>query len=110
MRDFFFQAEHGIRYDLVTGVRRVLFRSIRRHRFAKRISRSDLPARSLPCQWQTTHSRRASSPPNAPGEIDRKSVVSGKSVDLGGRRIIKRKREAEHSERIITKITRSENS
>ena len=31
-------------------------------------------------------------------ESDRKSVVQGKSVDLGGRRIVKKKKTKQHSE------------
>src|SRR6201994_5149025 len=73
---FFFQGEDGIRDVAVTGVQTcALPISARRRRH--RVRRH---ARRL---------RRAARGDEAP---DRKSVVSGKSVDLGGRRIIKKKK------------------
>src|SRR3712207_9213491 len=53
--------------------------------------------------WRGTQPRRAGSPAGRSGSPrccpcggrDRKSVVEGKSVDLGGRRIIKKKKELE---------------
>src|SRR5260370_38034988 len=75
---FFFQAEDGIRDSSVTGVQTC----------ALPIS----PPAACPCapgNWSRSCRRSFSAPgPHAP---DRKSVVEGKSVDLGGRRIIKKK-------------------
>src|SRR5258708_27487871 len=74
---FFFQAEDGIRYDLVTGVQTcALPISDRKHRMSL----------SCPMQTATRCFRRSAV------RRDRKSVVWGKSVDLGGRRIIKKKK------------------
>src|SRR6476646_10784208 len=68
---FFFQAEDGIRAHCVTGVQTC----------ALPISGGDLRDPAL------RHFRRRAP---AEGGQDRKSVVEGKSVDLGGRRIIKK--------------------
>src|SRR6266545_7075325 len=74
---FFFQAEDGIRDKLVTGVQTC----------------------ALPIWRDRGGGGRARPPPRQPGrrgdlpQGDRKSVVKGKSVDLGGRRIIKKKKQ-----------------
>src|SRR3712207_9281462 len=69
---------------------------------------ADQPSRaatSLPCQPPTVRSVRSSRASRrsrtdgVPTTRDRKSVVSGKSVDLGGRRIIKKKKHHECSTR-----------
>src|SRR6476660_10052663 len=74
---FFFQAEDGIRDDLVTGVQTC----------ALPISRGGgLRHRRRGIGWPRRRPPRAR---------DRKSVVKGKSVDLGGRRIIKKKQPEE---------------
>src|SRR5215216_4605435 len=73
---FFFQAEDGIRDDLVTGVQTLLSISPRRPRAAGGSPRR--PVRSLECYPGLARQL----------ERDRKSVVQGKSVDLGGGRII----------------------
>src|SRR5215204_4983727 len=70
---FFFQAEDGIRYHCVTGVQTC----------------------ALPISDGAHHVGAAQMGPGRPDECpvgDRKSVVQGKSVDLGGRRIIKKKK------------------
>src|SRR5438309_4111330 len=72
---FFFQAEDGIRGGTVTGVQTCA-----------------LPIWSVmpwtPCRRTSSAILKASST-----EVDRKSVVYGKSVDLGGRGIIKKKKQ-----------------
>src|SRR3972149_7565150 len=72
---FFFQAEDGIRDLTVTGVQTCAFP----------ISPIQLAAERLRNKYSKniTHDR---------DHRDRKSVEEGKSVDLGGRRIIKKKR------------------
>src|ERR1051325_12249119 len=74
---FFFQAEEGIRdYVRCLEFRRVLFRSAAAGR--DRLQRDRHP------QFLDHVGFR--------GEGDRKSVVEGKRVDLGGRRVLKKKR------------------
>src|SRR5260370_40819477 len=94
---FFFQAEDGIRDSSVTGVQTCALpicsqsasaevrRSPSKSRKARAISRNQLNCtvlskRSMWARMARTRSR------------DRKSVVEGKRVDLGGRRIIKKKK------------------
>src|SRR6476660_10111896 len=72
---FFFQAEDGIRDDLVTGVQTCALP------IYSDATAAAQPATGTSCGWYRCSSRR----------VDRKSVVKGKSVDLGGRRIIKKK-------------------
>src|SRR5215475_15322060 len=72
---FFFQAEDGIRDFHVTGVQTCALP------ICPEISRPS------PC---STLQRTPS--PTRPHRRGRKSVVKGKSVDLGGRRIIKKKK------------------
>src|SRR2546428_3529066 len=89
---FFFQAEDGIRYLIVTGVQTC----------ALPISRAPgnaWPWLSVACRLASVVVVLASSVSGdrhdlARGGVnqDRKSVVEGKSVDLGGRRIIKKKK------------------
>src|SRR6266702_6474033 len=75
---FFFQAEDGIRARHVTGVQTC----------------------ALPIWWRRRTARRrrsgAGSGHGCRPAADRKSVVEGKSVDLGGGRIIKKKKEGGH--------------
>src|SRR6266536_6667760 len=73
---FFFQAEDGIRDPLVTGVQTCA-----------------LPILSRPARSRGAEGSRGRGVGQTSGEQDRKSVVEGKSVDLGGRRIIKTKKE-----------------
>src|SRR3989441_9081730 len=84
---FFFQAEDGIRDKLVTRVQTC----------ALPISLSADEGRRDPRQLRPLQRRdRVGSPRTArhgPSRRDLKSVVYGKSVDLGGRRIIKKKKE-----------------
>src|SRR6266700_8041991 len=84
---FFFQAADGIRDFHVTGVQTCALSDLFR-RLAKKheiIVVSEGAPRSPPVE-----------------EIDRKSVVEGKSVDLGGCRIIKKKKKKNN--RKLTRI------
>src|SRR5258708_19641249 len=108
---FFFQAEDGIRDDLATGVQTCALpictepgepAGARRNGFGRW-----MPNR-LSDSWDTWPSTRSpvACPSRAERRLwnwrrrrsswrlarDRKSVVSGKGVDLGGRRIIKKKK------------------
>src|SRR5256885_12177909 len=77
---FFFQAEDGIRDYKVTGVQTCALPILARARPDCRVS-ADPPCRTSGAS--RSRARRA-----RPQRADRKSVVEGKSVDLGGRRII----------------------
>src|SRR6202142_4634990 len=79
----FLQAEDGIRDLLVTGVQTC----------ALPICLRDLLE---PDPGPGRPGSRGAGP-----QIDRKSVVEGKSVDLGGRRIIKKKKRREEPEYLI---------
>src|SRR3712207_9336810 len=96
---FFFQAEDGIRYIGVTGVQTcALPISLRGARHAEVTGEQGL-AETVDVRLEVVvrRGRRAEAggqgvgiaPPG--GVQDRKSVVEGKSGDLGGRRIIKKK-------------------
>src|SRR5258708_24203367 len=83
---FFFQAEDGIRDDLVTGVQTCalpIYRALAAARARSHTSRYKSPA--VPTNLVRE------SPLWSMSQSDRKSEVSGKSVDLGGRRIIEEK-------------------
>src|SRR3712207_9513866 len=87
---FFFQAEDGIRDIGVTGVQTCALPI-----FPVTLARAtDDPRLSARCtaRWapRGSRSRRRRSPARCAAGGDRKSVVEGKSVDLGGRRIIKK--------------------
>src|SRR6266700_7417791 len=69
---FFFKAEDGIRDFHVTGVQTCALPIL----MTQRCGRGRPPVADRPLA----------------GRYDRKSVVQGKSVDLGGRRIIKKKK------------------
>src|SRR5260221_9240211 len=103
---FFFQAEDGIRDHCVTGVQTCALpisgdcSQVWRESAAEK-SRSGVAAFTpylravsgstrLRC---STSARRASRMRSS--ALDRKSVVEGKRVDLGGRRIIKKKKKKE---------------
>src|SRR3712207_9318449 len=103
MSFFFFQAEDGIRDIGVTGVQTCAL-PISAHRLPVgadgalrdgRLRRGDPPGPlPLAVQKGQTPTRPALRRParrGRPARGDRKSVVQGKSVDLGGRRIIKKK-------------------
>src|SRR5260370_29561298 len=77
---FFFQAEDGIRDSSVTGVQTC----------ALPISNAARRAGLSHVIEVDAQSKRAQE--NLLLQADRKSVVEGKSVDLGGRRIIKKKK------------------
>src|SRR2546422_8121900 len=87
---FFFQAEDGIRDVAVTGVQTCALPICLVAPLGGAATTSTTTAeRSRGCRGATAGleiSRRMSS------ERDRKSVVWGKTVDLGGRRIIKKKK------------------
>src|SRR3712207_7296031 len=93
---FFFQAEDGIRDIGVTGVQTCALPIWRTSSWSAAGSPGLPPrARSRPPGGRRSWSRRASA--SAGGRstsrsADRKSVVEGKRVDLGGRRIIKNKK------------------
>src|SRR5260221_7852477 len=110
LRSFFFQAEDGIRDHCVTGVQTCALSicacSARQgaHHEAKKLTRATPPARSalarpgcLPRPGRAKAGAGWSS--SADGSTagsrrrDRKSVVEGKRVDLGGRPIIKKKKQ-----------------
>src|SRR5262249_60030165 len=107
VRVFFFQAEDGIRDWSVTGVQTCALpisawllallvgeRDIEReqpsgrrvdgHRRVHRSERDVVEQRAHVAEMRDRHA-----------DLDRKSVVKGKSVDLGGRRVIKDERERE---------------
>src|SRR5256885_16622724 len=92
---FFFQAEDGIRDYKVTGVQTCALpiSSLARRRAAPAGSAGGAGRRARRTRAQLRE-RRA-----RPGEGDRKSVEEGKSVDLGGRRIIKKKKKKGTPER-----------
>src|SRR3712207_7440983 len=99
---FFFQAEDGIRDIGVTGVQTCALpisvggSAITRHPWVIAVAACDTRGRPMPMSNLGSAVGRGGL--MAPGEAitslsaeDRKSVVQGKSVDLGGRRIIKKK-------------------
>src|SRR5258708_38783546 len=93
MKSFFFQAEDGIRDDLVTGVQTCALPICRR--LARGGTDGDRDGRRQPLRLADRQEhrwlhRRAKRPVSR----DRKSVVEGKGGDLGGRRIIKKKKKA----------------
>src|SRR3989441_12400844 len=85
---FFFQAEDGIRDKLVTGVQTCAL-PISPGASRASCGADTLRAPRLDSYTGTSDGRDATA--SAP-QGDRKSVVYGKSVDLGGRRIIKKKK------------------
>src|SRR5260221_9168086 len=94
---FFFQAEDGIRDHCVTGVQTcaLFFSSRRRHTRSLCDWSSDVCSSDLCLRWGSMRSCSNSARlkgPAGPEAGGRKRVVLGKSVDLGGRRIIKKKK------------------
>src|SRR3712207_9165882 len=91
---FFFQAEDGIRDSGVTGVQTCALPICcgeRRRWFPLRSAAAGGADRfSAQAAWR--QALRLGRPVRAGTRRDRKSVVLGKSVDLGGRRIIKKKK------------------
>src|SRR3712207_9167077 len=91
---FFFQAEDGIRDIGVTGVQTcalpIFFPADPLLPVSRRAPASSSAATGACRPGPGAVSQAGSVPPAATG-TDRKSVVEGKSVDLGGRRIIKKK-------------------
>src|SRR2546429_2110437 len=99
---FFFQAEDGIRDVAVTGVQTcALPISIRRApgrlwpRRSLRRAASAAETRRARCWRSSTQptARRSKTGRSSTSVRDRKSGVEGKRGDLGGRRIIKKKKE-----------------
>src|SRR2546421_4529015 len=106
---FFFQAEDGIRYLIVTGVQPCALPISGAGREAAGGSRGTTGRRcgaGIGVEGagrarrgrRVTRARRECSTRRQPAGIDRdrKSVVEGKRVDLGGRRIIKKKKKHKH--------------
>src|SRR3712207_9099381 len=88
---FFFQAEDGIRDIGVTGVQTcALPISVDREGTTARRRRSELLDHAAGDRRRKQRLTRGNDPHRA-HELDRKSVVEGKRVDLGGSRIIKKK-------------------
>src|SRR3712207_9359055 len=96
---FFFQAEDGIRDIGVTGVQTcalpiyedLVGRARAAARMAEEVERLLLRVVAVEAVHPVdAHREQVPGPRLDRGEQDRKSVVSGKSVDLGGRRIIKK--------------------
>src|SRR5258706_10759408 len=102
---FFFQAEDGIRDWSVTGVQTCALPILRRRRGAADHGARDGRARGADRRAGRAPAARAAGGgarrrrgarlrgAAATARPDRKSVVEGKRVDLGGRRIIKKKKE-----------------
>src|SRR2546422_3677092 len=90
---FFFQAEDGIRDVAVTGVQTCALPIL--------MESGDRSAAAVVFQCgilaQAAEQNGAFDIHNRNG-VDRKSVVEGKSVDLGGRRIIKKKKKRKKEE------------
>src|SRR2546430_7895383 len=107
---FFFQAEDGIRDLTVTGVQtcalpifatyfsvaRISFRSAP-VRVASGLALATASATGLGRSFTSSGTGRRMIVPS--DRTDRKSVVEGKSVGLGGRRIIKKKKDSRRSNR-----------
>src|SRR3712207_9511183 len=85
----FFQAEDGIRYIGVTGVQTCALPISAAWGCWRRAWRGSR-RRPRPRCWPSPENSDSSS--GIEYETDRKSVVEGKSVDLGGRRIIKKQK------------------
>src|SRR2546430_15198899 len=99
---FFFQAEDGIRDLTVTGVQTCalpILDALRRARDGCAVADPD---RAIPRREQARERnaplRRRARAAGASAARDRKSGVEGKSVDLGGRRIIKKKKRPAHED------------
>src|SRR3712207_9595918 len=98
---FFFQAEDGIRDIGVTGVQTcalpiwVLRGAGRHHPRRRQRAGEGLPGYLPPLRRRLRHRHAGGRRPEDGGVRDRKSVVLGKSVDLGGCRIIKKKNKDE---------------
>src|SRR5260221_13496570 len=104
---FFFQAEDGIRDHCVTGVQTcALPICIPRPSHRNPGDRERTQRLLLDLNQRETGRHRLRIAPR-PGERDRdrKSVVEGKSVDLGGRRIIKKKKKKKRKRKTTTYYT-----
>src|SRR3712207_9361840 len=87
-----FQAEDGIRYMGVTGVQTCALPICRR--VGSWSSRETIARASTAKRSRSSSESDVQRPEVSCSTSDRKSVVKGKSVDLGGRRIIKKKQNA----------------
>src|SRR2546427_10186799 len=100
---FFFQAEDGIRDLTVTGVQTCALPISLLQR-----ERSSAPAEAGRAQHQGRDDqfglRNLRHGVSRLRDPDRKSVVEGKSVDLGGRRIIKKKKRSRMLERCCLQL------
>src|SRR2546425_9441542 len=93
---FFFQAEDGIRDKLVTGVQTCVFRSDATGTASSSAAAARIVSaamRSWRFRWRLTSLKTGSIEVATRTTPDRESVVEGKRVDLGGRRMIKKKEE-----------------
>src|SRR5689334_25149232 len=97
---FFFQAEDGIRDGTVTGVQTCALPILARGQIL--FTEGEL-CRGLHVVLEGRVELRQVSP------RDRKSVVKGKSVDLGGRRIIKKKKKKKRLRRTKELIHNKDN-
>src|SRR2546422_10685556 len=104
-RSCFFQAEDGIRDVAVTGVQTCALpiSAARARRVSHREAGDDQSRglRSSPpvlCERRHRPSHRRRGPGRHGGRRGRKSVGEGKRVDLGGRRIINKKKETKWHE------------
>src|SRR3712207_9139895 len=88
---FFFQAEDGIRNIGVTGVQTCALPISTCTASSSSMRATGIASWIVSMTVRTAPARSAKDATAAPMVSDRKSVVQGKSVDLGGRRIIKKK-------------------
>src|SRR3712207_9576866 len=88
---FFFQAEDGIRDIGVTGVQTCALPISRRSGQPTRVRRRARPGQLPAVRRSSAGAARALSA-SRHRQGDRKSVVEGKRGDLGGRRILKKKK------------------
>src|SRR2546426_6892345 len=89
---FFFQAEDGIRDYKVTGVQTCALPISQEAGRRRRAAPAAGPPRGDPGARRGTRPLGAPRPVLRPRQGDRESVVLGKRVELGGRRIIKKKK------------------
>src|SRR5256885_17161815 len=95
---FFFQAEDGIRYYKVTGVQTCALPIYRGSGGGRYVAREPRAAPGRAAGTPRARPRVGHGGGRRPaGRGDRKSVGEGKRVDLGGRRIIKKKKNDKHT-------------
>src|SRR5258708_33017423 len=89
---FLVQAEDGIRYELVPGVQTCALPIYARENGIPYLGICLDPHAETNAQIRNAVLARIAHG----GDLDRKSVVEGKRVDLGGRRVIKKKKSSRH--------------